>query len=218
MRSLSDTYGRRAFFIKSFQKKCLQCLREAKAADKACTFASPNILPEKIRLQAAKIAAAPYPFKSQSRIPVHLSDSSPALPAPCRILPARREGIAAVPHFLAFAIAPRTPRANPSVPFFWETPSAQMPPRRNNPALSTARRACRKLPAPVYFPDGTRACAKRKRSPAPRRRFSYPPPFSNTRIQLSPQAVPFPPGCAQADKKRAGRMSGPKIIRLSASC
>lgn len=189
-----------------------------KAADKACTHASPNILPGKIRLQAAKTAAAPCPFKSQSRIPVHLSDSSPALSASCRILPARREGIAAVPHFLAFAIAPHMPRTNPSVPFFWETPSAQTPPRRNNPALSTARRACRKLPAPVYFPDGTRACAKRKRSPALLPFFIFSPFFKYPDSVIATSRPASPPGARKRTKKRAGHMSGPKITRLSASC
>lgn len=181
-----------------------------KAADKTCTLASPNTLPGKIRLQAAKTAAAPCPFKSQSRIPVHLSDSSPALSAPCRILHAHREGIAAVPHFLAFAIAPHMPRANPSVPFFWETPSAQTPPRRNNPTLSTARRACRKLPAPVYFPDGIRACAKRKRSPAPAAVFHILPLFQIPGFSYRHKPSRFPPGARKQTKKGPDACPAPK--------
>ncbi len=191
-----------------------------KAADKTCTPASPNTLPGKIRLQAAKTAAAPCPFKSQSRIPVHLSDSSPALPAPCRILPAHREGIAAVPHFLAFAIAPHMPRRNPSVPALGGNPiCANAAPAEQSGTLNSPP-GLSQAPGSRVFSGRHPGLCETEPKPCPPPPFFISSPFfkyPDSVIATSRPASP-PPGCAQADKKRAGRMSGPKIIRLSASC
>lgn len=67
---------------------------------------------------------------------------------------------------------------------------------RTTPGL--ARNGSEALPPPPFFIS----------SPF----FKYPDSVIATSRPASP------PGCAQADKKRAGHMSGPKIIRLSASC
>lgn len=181
-----------------------------KAADKTCTPASPNTLPEKIRLQAAKTAAAPCPFKSQSRIPVHLSDSSPALPAPCRILPARREGIAAVPHFLAFAIAPHMPRTNPSVPALGgnpicanAAPAEQSEILHSPPGLSQA-------PGSRVFSGRHPGLCETEPKPCPAAVFHILPLFQIPGFSYRHKPSRSPPGARKRTKKGPDACPAPK--------
>lgn len=204
-------------FYKILSKKRLQCRREARPQIKPALLPLPTFCPKK---------SAFKPRKQPQRLA--LSNHNPGfqciyltLPPPFQLLagfyPRTGKGLRQSLIFLHSPLRRTCPAQIHPFRFFGKPHLRKCRPggtirHSQQPAgpVASSRLPCIFRTAPGLARNGSEAL--------PCCRFSYSPPFSNTRIQLSPQAVPLPPGCVQADKKRAGRMSGPKIIRLSASC